>query len=892
MALYKYKAVNAAGDVAAGELEAANESEIVDRLRDQGLMPMHVEASAGMRAAAGAPSGVRTRWFTPKHVTRDHLLALTRELATLLRAGLPLDRALEMLISLAPTPPVALLLQTVRDDVRGGKSLSQALDTHRERVLALLRQHRARRRGGRCARRRAHAARRHDGAQQGAAREREVGADLPDHPVIGVAVTSVMVLLIFVVPQFQQTFAQAGKALPLPTQIVIIVGTALRKYWWLMILIVVAAVWIVRRRLNDAAVRFRWDGRLLRMPLVGDLVAKVEVARFARTLATLLANGVTLLAGLAIVKDTMSNSVLAQALDGVITRLREGKGFGRPLAETGLYPRLATQMILVGEESGRLEEMLNRVADVYDREVQMAIKRFLAVLEPVLILGLAVLIGGIVLLDPARRHGHERTCRLSAGSKPIARIRKQRRPCKAFVTQYGRRGAPRARGMTLIEILVVLVLIGIVMGIVGGNFIGQGEKAKRKAAKIEIEQIGQTLDLYKLEVGRYPTTQEGLQALITAPAGVANWNGPYWKKATVPKDPWGNEYKYVLPGQHGAYDIVSLRRRRQGRRRRPRQGHQQLGVMLQRGASARARGVTLLELLIVLVDHGLRGRDRDPDLRRRRVDHRAQGARRARSPSGLRYARGQAIAQRGESLLVLDVDARTFTRPAGRHACTGCPTSIEHQALHRAARPRQRKSRRDPLLPRWRVERRAHHARGRRAQVRRRRRLAHRSRGDPRLILRRDHCFGADVRACARDVPSRAGGFSLIEVLAAFVILALVGTALFRLFSGALGNASLADEYGRATLYAESRLAALGVETPLREGSFQGTSEDGTYTWSATIAPFSPPGTTPDMDGTAAAMAVRLWRLAVTVRWPGATPGSERTHLARQRARRDQRANP
>src|SRR6266446_7292613 len=114
------------------------------------------------------------------------------------------------------------------------------------------------------------------------------------------------------------------------------------------------------------------------------------------------------------------------------------------------------------------------------------------------------------------------------------------------------------RGMTLIEILVVLTLIGIVMGIVGGNYLGQGEKAKAKAAKIEIEQIGQTLDLYKLEVGRYPTSQEGLQALLSAPAGTSNWNGPYWKKATLPKDPWGNEYKYASPGQHGAYDIVSL----------------------------------------------------------------------------------------------------------------------------------------------------------------------------------------------------------------------------------------------------------------------------------------------------------------------------------------------
>ena len=115
-----------------------------------------------------------------------------------------------------------------------------------------------------------------------------------------------------------------------------------------------------------------------------------------------------------------------------------------------------------------------------------------------------------------------------------------------------------SRGMTLIEILVVLVLIGIVMGVLGGNFIGKGEKAKGDAAKIEIGQIGQALDLYKLEIGKYPTTQEGLQALITAPSGTDRWNGPYWKNKAIPKDPWGNEYRYTAPGQHGPFDIVSL----------------------------------------------------------------------------------------------------------------------------------------------------------------------------------------------------------------------------------------------------------------------------------------------------------------------------------------------
>jgi general secretion pathway protein G len=121
-----------------------------------------------------------------------------------------------------------------------------------------------------------------------------------------------------------------------------------------------------------------------------------------------------------------------------------------------------------------------------------------------------------------------------------------------------RRSSRRQRGMTLMEILVVLVLIGVVLGIVGSNFLGRGEKAKADAAKIEIGQIEQALELYKLELGRYPSGQEGLKALIEAPAGTSNWNGPYWKKAALPKDPWGNEYKYVAPGQQGPFDIVSL----------------------------------------------------------------------------------------------------------------------------------------------------------------------------------------------------------------------------------------------------------------------------------------------------------------------------------------------
>jgi general secretion pathway protein F len=395
MPLYSYRAVSSAGDVSTGELEAANETEIVDRLRDQGLLPMQIAQSLGVATGAAAPSTPRQSLFAPRRVTRDNVLSITRDLATLLRAGLTLDRALELEISLATSLPVAVMLQGIRDEVRGGKSLSQALDARRD-VFSRFYVNivRAGEAGGALGTVLTRLSETMERTKE--LRDSVRSALIYPTILIFVAVASIMILLVFVVPQFQTTFAQAGKALPIPTQVVIVVGTFLRDWWWAAIPAVVLAVAWFRRRGRNPAVRRVRDARLLRTPLLGDLIAKIEIARFARTLSTLLANGVTLLGALAIVKETMGNVVLASGFDGVIAKLREGKGFGRPMAETGLYPRLATQMILVGEESGRLEEMLTRVADVYDREVATGIKRFLAVLEPVLILSLAVLVGGIV----------------------------------------------------------------------------------------------------------------------------------------------------------------------------------------------------------------------------------------------------------------------------------------------------------------------------------------------------------------------------------------------------------------------------------------------------------------------------------------------------------------
>lgn len=395
MVTFQYRAVKSGGEVVNGELGADSREDAVDRLRESGMMVLSIGAG-GAAVAAVEHRGAGVSVFRSRKVDQEQVLAITRELATLLKAGIPLDRALEILIGLAATPALGTLLQTMRDDVRGGSALSQALEKRPELFtrfyVNLVRAGEAGGALGVVLGRLAEALERTKEL-----RESVRSALVYPTILVVVAVASVALLLVWVVPRFEPAFAQSGKALPWATEAVILTARVLQQYWWALLAGFVAIVAIMRRRFANPAYRRLWDSRLLRMPLIGDVVTKLEVARFARTLSTLLANGVPLLSGLSIVRDTMANSVLAGALDGVVLKLREGRGFGHPLAETGLYPRLATQMIMVGEESGRLEEMLGRVAEVYDRDVQIAVARFLRVLEPVLILGLAVLIGGIVV---------------------------------------------------------------------------------------------------------------------------------------------------------------------------------------------------------------------------------------------------------------------------------------------------------------------------------------------------------------------------------------------------------------------------------------------------------------------------------------------------------------
>jgi general secretion pathway protein F len=211
-----------------------------------------------------------------------------------------------------------------------------------------------------------------------------------------VSVLAVIVLLGLVVPRFKPIFAGAGKAVPPMTQAVLWMGDVMRGYWWAMLIGTVALAWLVARRLRDPDFRYRVDRWLVTGHVVGPLFARIEMARFSRTLGTLLTNGVTLVAALNIVRETMGNAWLAEAVGGVARELKEGRGLGRPMMETGRFPMLAVHMIQVGEETGRLDDMLLQVAQTYDREVEVAIQKMLALLQPTVIILMAGIIAFII----------------------------------------------------------------------------------------------------------------------------------------------------------------------------------------------------------------------------------------------------------------------------------------------------------------------------------------------------------------------------------------------------------------------------------------------------------------------------------------------------------------
>lgn len=400
MPLIQYKAVSPAGEIQEGVLDAVSRDGAVAHLKSLGLIPIRTgEVGNGQATNAGsAPTASvsKASAFGRKHISQTDIANTTRELATLLNAGLPLDRSFEILINLAEHDGIRERMMTIRNEVRGGAALSKALDQHRDVFSRFyVNMVRAGEAGGALGNVLQRLADYMERAKE--LRETVVSSLIYPTILLAVAVSSVIILIMFVVPQFKQIFDQSGKALPVATALVLNTGLFLRAQWPILLAIVLLIGWLLVRSFQIPSSRAGWDARLLKWPIAGKLIAKMEMARFARSLGTLLQNGVPLLAGLSILRETLGNAVFRDAVEIVARELKEGRGMSKPMLEVGVFPKLAVQMIAVGEETGKLDEMLFKVADVYDREVAAAIKRALALLEPIMIVGLALLIGGIIM---------------------------------------------------------------------------------------------------------------------------------------------------------------------------------------------------------------------------------------------------------------------------------------------------------------------------------------------------------------------------------------------------------------------------------------------------------------------------------------------------------------
>ncbi|TNE75952.1 MAG: type II secretion system F family protein, partial [Gammaproteobacteria bacterium] len=320
----------------------------------------------------------------------------TRQLSILVAAGLPLDRALDIIRQVSSMPVMVELVEDIQLGVRGGDPLSKALQGHSRYFSSFyINFIRSAEISGNLAESLEDLSRYLEKSQ--ALKNQLLSAMI--YPVILVSVTllSLAIIVTYVLPEFSKLFEDMNAALPASTAFVLGAANAARDYGLFVIAGLVIVALYLRNRSRDPAWRLRWDARILSMALLGDLVKKVEMARLSRSLGTLLKGGVPLLTALNIARDSLQNRVMSGRLQEVAGSLQEGSGLAGPLLDTGVFPEFALQMIQVGEETGKLDKMLIKVADIYDAEVATATQRMLSVLEPLLIIGLGLVIGGIIM---------------------------------------------------------------------------------------------------------------------------------------------------------------------------------------------------------------------------------------------------------------------------------------------------------------------------------------------------------------------------------------------------------------------------------------------------------------------------------------------------------------
>lgn len=392
MPQFRYKALNAHGEVFDGQMEAASEAEVAARLQDQGHLPMETRVAAdGSSAAVSWATLLRRKPFDGAA-----LVQFTQQLATLLGAGQPLDRALSILLELPEDERSRRVITDVRDIVRGGAALSTALERQHGLFSRLyINMVRAGEAGGSL----------HETLQRLAdylERSRELKGRVINaliYPAILLAVVggALLFLLGYVVPQFALMYESLDVALPWFTQWVLNVGLLVRDYWLVLVVMPCIVLLLMDRKLRQPAFRLAADGWLLERKGVGALVAKLETARLARTLGTLLRNGVPLLAGLGIARNVLGNRALAADVDTASDEVKNGNGLSAALSRGKRFPRLALQMIQVGEESGALDTMLLKTADTFEQESARAIDRLLSALVPVITLVLASVVGLVIV---------------------------------------------------------------------------------------------------------------------------------------------------------------------------------------------------------------------------------------------------------------------------------------------------------------------------------------------------------------------------------------------------------------------------------------------------------------------------------------------------------------
>jgi type IV pilus assembly protein PilC len=385
MPTFTYSARNLTGALQQGEIELPTREEVVGFLRKQKLIPVKVEEKkTSLNFTIG--SGVKTK----------DIVIFTRQFATMINAGLPLVQSLDILAKQTENKAFAKVIGRVQHDVESGNTLADALRQH-PRVFTDLYVNMV-------------AAGEVGGIldvillrlatflEKNDALARKIkGAMVYPAVILVVAVAAVATLLIVVIPTFQQMFEGAGVALPGPTQFVIWLSAMLQAYWYVIGGVIAAVVILIRQIYKTSAGRLAIDQMLLRAPIFGNLLRKTAVARFTRTLGTLVSSGVAILEGLEITARTAGNRVIHDAVMESRASIAGGETIAEPLKRAGVFPPMVVQMINVGEQTGGLDEMLTKIADFYDDEVDQAVEALLSALEPIMIVFLGGIVGGMIV---------------------------------------------------------------------------------------------------------------------------------------------------------------------------------------------------------------------------------------------------------------------------------------------------------------------------------------------------------------------------------------------------------------------------------------------------------------------------------------------------------------